>query len=44
MTAARPKSVSAREPRDLIVEGGGLAFLDLRGEGTFGAAGEGGKR
>ena len=36
MTAARPKPVTAPELRDLIVEGGELALLDLRGEGTFG--------
>ena len=36
MTANRPKPVTARELRDLIVEGGELALLDLRGEGTFG--------
>ena len=36
MTAAQPKPVTTQELRDLIVEGGELALLDLRGEGTFG--------
>ena len=36
MTAARPKLVTAPELRDLIVGGGELALLDLRGEGIFG--------
>ena len=36
MTASGPKPVTARELRELIVAGGELAILDLRGEGTFG--------